>query len=134
MELDSAYWNIVAMGIDAEDAKIGYFLPNPTQNHSRGIAREAILRSLLVAQTPDPFVVSTGFVYGVNPAVDPKQCDALVYDPRKSQPLYQLDEFVVVSPAAYLTAIEVKSEFGAKEFDDLGGSAAAAASVSRIRL
>jgi len=113
--LDAAYWTVIAEGIDVEDKKMNLFVRH---NHSRGIAREAILRSLLVAQTPKPFVVSTGFVHDIG-SRPPKQCDVLVYDPSVSQPYYRLDEFVVVPPKAAKVAVEVKSDLNLEEFRKL---------------
>ena len=114
--LDANYWNIVARAIDLEDDKIDLFIPY--HNPSRGTAREAILRNLLVTHTPDPYVVSTGFVYEPNQDAEiPAQCDVLVYDPRISQPYYRLDEFVVVSPRSARVIVEVKSRLQEAEFD-----------------
>ncbi|HYH68328.1 MAG TPA: DUF6602 domain-containing protein, partial [Urbifossiella sp.] len=113
------YWSIVAKGIDLEDEKIGLFVQH---KHSRGIAREAILRSLLVNHTRHPFVVSTGFCYDRTPEEPSKQCDVLVFDPREGLPYYRLDEFVVAPPEATRLAIEVKSFLDRVEFDTLAAA------------
>lgn len=118
MLFDPAYWQMVAKGIDLDDERIGYFVQH--HNHSRGIAREAILRSLLVTHTTHPFVISTGFVHDKSPyALEPKQCDVLVYDPREGQPYFRLQEFVVAPPNATRLAVEVKSDLDKAQFDKL---------------
>lgn len=117
MEVDIEYWKIVARGIDVENAKLDLFV---SHKHSRGVAREAILRDLLVTQTPHPFVVSTGFVRDNYPnRIAPKQCDVLVYDPRDGQPLYQLNEFVVTCPKNTRLAIEVKSNLSKRYLTEI---------------
>jgi hypothetical protein len=114
VQFDRSYWNVIAKSIDVEDEKIGLFV---SHNPSRGIAREAIFRSLLVAHTPHPYVVGTGFVHDHYPeGVKAKQCDVLVYDPRVAQPFYRLDEFVVIPPKCAKLAVEVKSCLGQEEF------------------
>ena len=114
MLLKAELWQAIALGIDAENAKIEIFIQH---NLSRGIAREVILRNLIVQQTPDPYRVHSGFVYSDKSKAEPdKQCDVLVYDPRVHQPYYQIDEFVVVPSESTRVLMEVKSEIGDKEF------------------
>jgi hypothetical protein len=101
------YWQIVSQGMDVEDRRLRMFVRHKA---SLGVGREHILRKLLADQTPEPYRVNTGFV--AHPAggrVTSDQCDVLVYDPRVSQPLYRIDEFVVVPPDAARIAIEVRS-------------------------
>jgi hypothetical protein len=113
----SDLWSAIAQGISAESAKIDIFIHH---NLSRGIAREALLRSIIVQHTPHPFVVRSGFVYTDNHRVAPhKQCDVLVYDPRVWQPYYQIEEFVVASPDSSVLITEVKSTIGDEEFSDI---------------
>src|SRR4051812_11041884 len=70
---DPDYWRAVALRIDAEEQQASFFL---SHNESRGVAREAILRDLLVKQTPEPLRVKSGFVRRIKPAVHcSKQCD-----------------------------------------------------------
>src|SRR4051794_12128481 len=102
----SDLWEAIALGITAENKKIEIFVHH---NLSIGIAREALLRNIIVQHTPHPFVVRSGFVYTDNHKIAPhKQCDVLVYDPRVWQPYYQIDEFVVASPDSSVLITEVK--------------------------
>jgi hypothetical protein len=108
------YWQAVARGIDAEDQKATIFV---AQNDSLGVAREAILRDLLVKQTPEPYRVSTGFIYLPNPEPwSSKQCDVLVYDPTVSQPYYAIGGFSVVPRRAAKLVIEVKTNLELETF------------------
>jgi hypothetical protein len=110
------YWQAVAHGIDAEDRKASLFIKHSA---SVGTAREAILREVLVKQTPEPFRVGTGFVY--QPTPEPwssKQCDLLVYDPTVAQPYYSIGGIVVLHRDATRLAIEVKTEMNRSAFDD----------------
>jgi hypothetical protein len=125
----SDLWEAVALGIDAENRKIDIFIHH---NLSRGIAREALLRSIVVQHTPDPHKVRSGFVYTHDHRVAPsKQCDVLVYNPQIYQPYYQIDEFVVVPQNAATVLVEVKSEIGDRELADLCNMTAYAASVTK---
>lgn len=54
------YWQAVAGGIDAEETKASLFIKHAP---SIGVAREIILRELLVRHTPEPFRIATGFIY-----------------------------------------------------------------------
>lgn len=115
---DLLYWQAVARGIDAEDQKLRVFVRHKL---SLGIAREAILRQLLVTQTPEPYRVRTGFIcYFTEP--EPwlsRQCDVLVYDPQVSQPYYSLDEFSVISREAACLVVEIKTEFHQAALDEI---------------
>jgi hypothetical protein len=117
MQLRSDLWEAIALGIAAENKKIDIFIHH---NLSRGIAREALLRSIIVQHTPHPYEVRSGFVYTDDHRVAPsKQCDVLVYDPQKYRPYYQIDEFVVVHPDAIRGIVEVKSEINDREFSSI---------------
>jgi hypothetical protein len=110
------YWQLVSQGMDLEDRRLQMFVRH---NASLGTGREAIVRKFLTEQTPEPYRVNTGFVvFPPDPDISSAQCDILVYDPRRSQPLYRIDEFVVVSPDTARLAIEVRSELGVS--DDSG--------------
>lgn len=101
------YWQIVSQGMEVEDRRLRMFVRHKA---SLGVGREHIIRKLLTDHTPEPYRVNTGFVaHPASPSVTSDQCDVLVYDPRASQPLYRIDEFVVVPPAAARIAIEVRS-------------------------
>src|SRR4051812_13006815 len=114
MQFRSDFWEAIALGINAENRKIEIFIHH---NLSRGIAREALLRSIIVQHTPEPYQVRSGFVYTDDPkAVPTKQCDDLVYNPQQYRPYYQIDEFVVVHPDAVRSLAEVKSEINDREF------------------
>src|SRR5262245_37639946 len=113
-----AYWQAVAQGVDAEDRKASLFVRHPG---SRGGAREAILRALLIHQTPEPYRVNSGFICefaGTEPRLS-RQCDVLVFDPRVPQPYYAIDAFVVIPRAAARLAVEVKSDLGQDDLDDM---------------
>jgi hypothetical protein len=117
MQMRSDLWEAVALSIAAENKKIDIFIHH---NLSRGIAREALLRSIIVQHTPHPFEVHSGFVYTDDPKVSPaKQCDVLVYNPSKYRPYYQIDEFVVVHPNAINGMVEVKSDINDREFEKI---------------
>src|SRR6516165_6141522 len=117
MLLNSEFWNAVALGIDAENGKIEIFVQH---NLSRGIAREVLLRDIIVQHTPDPNRVRSGFIYSDKPKTEPsKQCDVLVYDPTVDQPYYQIEEFVVVPAHAARALMEVKSEMADKELGQI---------------
>jgi hypothetical protein len=110
------YWQAVAHGIDAEERKASLLIKH---SGSVGVAREAILRDVLVKQTPEPFRVATGFVY--QPTPEPwtsKQCDLLVYDPTVAQPYYTIAGMVVLPRHATRLAIEVKTNLSSSEFED----------------
>lgn len=90
-----------------EDRRLRMFVKH---KGSLGTGREAIIRKLLAEQTPEPYRINTGFVvYAPDPRRCSSQCDVLVYDPKVSQPLYRIDEFVVVPPEATRLVIEVRS-------------------------
>ena len=128
----SDLWEAVDLAITAENRKIEIFVHH---NHSRGVAREALLRSIVIQHTPHPYVVSSGFVYTDDHRVAPsKQCDVPVYDPRIHQPYYQLDEFVVVAKNTAKVLIEVKSEINEKEFAIVRGMTDYAKSVEKPML
>lgn len=102
-----SYWQLVSQGMDLEDRRLRMFVKH---KGSLGTGRETIVRKFLADQTPEPYRVSSGFVvFPPDPQISSAQCDVLVYDPRKGQPLYRLDEFVVVSPDTSRLAIEVRS-------------------------
>jgi len=115
------YWEAVARSIDAENQKANIFI---THNDSLGVAREAILRDLLVKQTPEPYRVSTGFVYYAEAKPKPwssKQCDVLVYDPTASQPYYSIGGLSVVPRRACKLIIEVKTRLKQETFKQILG-------------
>ena len=112
------YWRIVSQGMEVEDRRLRMFVRHKA---SLGVGREHILRKLLAEQTPEPYRVNTGFVaHPAAPRVTSDQCDVLVYDPRASQPLYRIDQFVVVPPAAARLAIEVRSNMSVGGAGGLG--------------
>src|SRR5262249_19276470 len=116
-------------GIDAKNEKIDIFIHH---NLSRGIAREALLRNILVQHTPDPYRVRSGFVHTDDPVLAPhKQCDVLVYDPSVWQPYYQIDEFIVASPDSTKLIAEVKSNLSDGEFADIRNMHAYARGVGK---
>lgn len=117
MLFDPAIWQAVSLGIDADDQKIHLLVHH---NLSRGIAREAILRKIMVQHTPLPFRVSTGFIYSPNAhAAPPKQCDVLVHDLTGYQPYFQIDEFIVATQQSTKVIAEVKTTIGNNELDDV---------------
>lgn len=104
---DFGYWQLVSQGMDLEDRRLRMFVRH---NGSLGTGRETIVRKLLVEQTPEPYRVNTGFVvHPRNPSISSAQCDVLVYDPRVAQPLYRIDDFVVVQQSSARFVIEVRS-------------------------
>jgi hypothetical protein len=104
---DIGYWQLISQSMDLEDRRLRMFVRH---KGSLGVGRETILRKFLADQTPEPLRISTGFVaVPARPEWCSDQCDVLVYDPRSSQPLYRIDEFVVVPSQAARLAIEVRS-------------------------
>lgn len=124
-----AYWQAVAQGIDAEDQKLQVFVKH---NLSLGIAREAILRDLVVHQTPEPYRVVTGFICNFvgTEAWLSRQCDVLVYDPQEAKPYYSIDEFSVVQRQSARLVVEVKTELDLKTLPQIAEVAASARSVA----
>jgi hypothetical protein len=113
------YWQAVARAINAEDAKASIFIQH---NQSRGAAREAILKEVLIRQTPDPYRVTSGFVFHPESACwCSKQCDVLVYDPRVARPYYAIGGLAVVPRYAANLVIEVKTTLDQASFDDILG-------------
>lgn len=113
-----AYWQSVARGIDAEDQKLRVFVRH---NLSLGLAREAILRDLIIRQTPEPHKVRTGFICHFTdegPWVS-RQCDVLVYDPQHSQPYYSIDAFAVIQRHAANLVVEVKTDLDNEALQDI---------------
>ena len=101
------YWKAVARSIDAEEQKASIFIHH---KHSLGVAREAILRDLLIKHTPEPYRVGTGFIYQFNTDWwDSRQCDVLVYNPAIAQPDYAIGGLVVVNRQTARLVIEVKT-------------------------
>lgn len=93
--------------MELEDRRLRMFVKHKP---SLGVGRENILRKFLTEQTPEPYRISTGFVvHPGDPSFSSDQCDVLVYDPRVSQPLYSIEQFVVLGPDASRLAIEVRS-------------------------
>lgn len=114
MFLRSEFWRAIHQMMEAENRQIDIFIH---QNHSRGVAREALLRSIILRYTIAPNVVRTGFVHTDDPKNAPhKQCDLLVYNPSIHQPYYQVDELVVVPKEATKAIVEVKSDLDAEQF------------------
>jgi hypothetical protein len=125
----SDLWEAIALGVTAENRKIEIFIHH---NLSRGIARETLLRKIIVQHTAHPFLVRSGFVYTDDQTLNPhKQCDVLVYNPRVWQPYYQIDEFVVASPDSSVLIVEVKSTIGDDEFTDIRNMQAYAQGVHK---
>jgi hypothetical protein len=119
------YWHAVAKAIDAEDEKLSLFVDHPGE---LGTAREAILRHFLVAQTPEPFRIETGFICHLLTKVgssDPPdrwtsmQCDLLVYNPQIARPYYAIENLVVLPREVVAAIIEVKSDLGEKTFQQM---------------
>jgi hypothetical protein len=115
-EIQGAFWRAVAKGIDSEYEKASLFTKN---RQALGLAREAIIRDLLSHQTPHPLRVSTGFIVGREGTVSSGQCDILVYDPRRAQPVYATSAFDIVPDLAAAAAIEVKTELDNREWLDV---------------
>lgn len=105
------YWQLVSQSMELEDRRLRMFV---SHKHSLGIGRENILRKFLAEQTPEPYRLSTGFVaHPGKPSISSDQCDVLVYDPRVAQPLYSIEQFVVLPPEPSRVAIEVRSTMSA---------------------
>lgn len=108
-----SYWQVVSQSIMLEDRKLQLFVQH---NGSRGTARENILRKVLAEHIIEPYRISTGFVVVPHAIqITSDQCDVLVYDPRLGQPLYRIEEFVVVPGDAFRLAIEVRSSMSVKK-------------------
>src|SRR4051812_15917654 len=60
MLVNDKLWEAIALGITAEDRKIRLFIHH---NLSRGVAREALLRNIVVQHTIHPYCVRSGFVH-----------------------------------------------------------------------
>ena len=104
---EMSYWQIVSQSMELEDRRLRMFVQH---KGSLGIGRENILRKFLAEQTPEPYRISTGFVVAPDkPSISSDQCDVLIYDPRVSQPLYSIEQFVVLPPNCSRLAIEVRS-------------------------
>jgi hypothetical protein len=123
MILIPEYWHAVARGIDAENDKATIFIHH---NASLGVAREAILRKVIIDHTPEPFKVQTGFVCHVQDNIDTgeqsspwmsRQYDLLVHDPWHSRPFYAIDQLVVVPRRSARCVVEVKSYLGKRAFE-----------------
>jgi hypothetical protein len=123
----SEYWRAVAQAINAENRKASLFLKD---KHSRGIAREAILRFSIATHTPEPFKVETGFICNIpSNAASGKapelwyssQCDVLVYDPHVARPYYSFDKLAVVSPCAARAVVEVKTDLKGSTLKEILG-------------
>ncbi len=112
-EYDTRYWGLVSRSMDLEDQRLQLFVKH---SGSLGTGREAILRRLFVEQTPEPNRVGTGFVaHMAADVVISAQCDVLVYNPTIHQPLYRIDEFVVVPPSCCRLAVEVKTNMDSSD-------------------
>jgi hypothetical protein len=113
-----ALWQAIGAGIDAEDARVGLLV---SHNESRGVAREAILRDLLIRQTPEPYRVTTGFLCHADAKrIDhSSQCDVLVYDPRIGRPYYEISAFAVVPRDAARVIAEVKTTLDTRAIEDI---------------
>jgi hypothetical protein len=108
------YWDALTRSIQAQSEIAGIFLRHAS---SLGTAREAILRKIIRQQTPSPFKVQTGFVHKYEPKrYSSRQCDILVFDPRLSQPDYEIDDLAVVDNWATKAVVEVKSKLNQHEF------------------
>lgn len=117
-EQEIGYWQLVTQGMELEDRRLRMFVKH---KGSLGTGRETIVRKFLTDQTPDPYRISTGFVvYPSDPKISSAQCDVLVYDPRKGQPIYRIDEFVVISPVIARLAIEVRSNMSIGKKSNVG--------------
>lgn len=111
------YWQAVAKGIDAENEKASIFVKH---HQSLGVAREAILRNLVITHTPEPFQVKTGFICRLEDDFDiSSQCDVLVYNPQIARPYYVIDAFCVVSYEAARSVIEVKTMLTTKSLKEI---------------
>ena len=109
------YWQAVAKGLEAESEKASVYV---THALSLGIAREAILRRVLIDETPGAYLVKTGLIREKSQGgVVSRQCDLLVYNPADDTPFYRMDDFVVIPAAMAKIVVEVKSGLNAKEKD-----------------
>jgi hypothetical protein len=129
MFLRSEFWRAIHQLMEAENRQIEIFIHH---NHSRGVAREALLRSIILRYTIAPYVVRNGFVHTDDPRNAPhKQCDLLVYDPSIHQPYYQIEELVVAPKEAAKAIVEVKSDLDAEQFQLVRNMNAYARSVEQ---
>ena len=102
------YWQAVANVLEGESAKAEVYV-----NHSLslGVAREAILRNIVMDETPGPFSVKTGIIRESSSGdLVSRQCDLLIFDPNVDTPFYKMDEFVVIPSACARVVIECKSK------------------------
>ena len=103
-----AYWQGVSQIIEGESMKARAYV---THAQSLGIAREAIVRRILINETPTRYEVKTGLIRNPHGQASDssRQCDLLVYDPAFDPPLYRVDDFVVVPNSVARFVVEVKS-------------------------
>jgi hypothetical protein len=115
---DDAYLRALALAIDAEYQRASLHIHN---RQALGVAREAILRDLVVRQTPHPLEVTTGFVGDSDGKrlFLSRQCDVLVYDPSVAKPVHEIDAFVVVPRRAAKFIIEVKTRLQSQDFVEI---------------
>ncbi len=114
------YWKAVALAITAENMKAAVYASH--NDEALGAAREAILRKIVVEQTPAMFEVKTGFVHDPDSTATSafsRQCDILVFDAWNEAPLYRLDEFIVATNRSAKFVAEVKSTLKKNTFDDV---------------
>jgi len=85
-------------------------------NPTIGTVTEEILRKFLKAHLPGSVNVGQGFVQN-RKAETSKQCDILIYS-SKQEPIYKLDDLVVISEDSVIAIIEVKTTINAAIFHD----------------
>jgi len=106
-KIKAEHWQLIAETMALEERRVRHFVGH---RYTLGVAREAILRGVLINQTPIPLQVGTGFIAIPGPPLaTSKQCDILVFDPSRRQPLYRQHEFVVIPPSAAKMIIEVRA-------------------------
>ena len=111
------YWQAVANVLEGESAKAEVYV-----NHSLslGVAREAILRNIVMDETPGPFSVKTGIIRESSSGdLVSRQCDLLIFDPNVDTPFYKMDEFVVIPSACARCVIACQPSFFREKLHDL---------------
>lgn len=79
-----------------------------------GNETESILRDFLKTYIPKHYSIGHGFIFKKNNEIS-KQCDIIIYDSSFFPPIFKRGDFVIVSPEAVMTVIEVKTEIGKGE-------------------
>jgi hypothetical protein len=115
------FYSSQAMAVLQQYESIGHLLGPTSHWTAPGTLCEVLLRDIIRRMLPSSYSVDKGFIFGRR-TVDGKEVhspeiDILIHDSSQYSPVYRLDDFVIVQPAAVRGVIQVKRTLNACQLD-----------------